>query len=104
MESFDRLLASLQWVPLWFWVALAASVAGAFVKFFGWRGAIPALVAVLSLGLAANVRRRGWEAREKEGAENVKRVVAKAEQARLESDRRNADPEQLRKTDGYRRD
>lgn len=105
MQSLDRFLGLFGWVPLPVWIALAALAAGAALKFFGWRGALAAVVGVISLAGASKIRQGGWEAREKAGAENVKRVVEKAREARQNvRDEHAADPGRLHDDDGYRRD
>ena len=95
------------WLPLWVWIALAALAAGAIAKFVrvvGWRGALTAAVAVLSIGALGAARRKGWEDREKEGRSNVEKVLDQARAARDKSRVDNLDPDRLRDDDGYRRD
>lgn len=110
-ESLERFIGFIAWVgawlPTWVWIAIACLVAGMilrYVRVVGWQGALASLVGILAIAGLGAARRGGWEDREKEGGENVKRVLEEARKAREQSRVDNADPDRLRDDDGYRRD
>lgn len=110
-EWLERIIGFVAWVGawvspwVWFWFAmLLLGVMLRFIRVFGWKGTLAMLVGVLAVAGLGVARRGGWEDREKEGAENVKRVVEEARKARERSRVDNADPDRLRDDDGYRRD
>lgn len=73
-------------------------------RFFGWRGVVAGATALLALFLYRKGRGDGRQAIIEKEAEDVGRAQRTAEAERVRSDLRNADPDELRRTDGFRRD
>jgi len=86
--------------------AIAGSIGVLFVlfRFFGWRGVVAGLVALATLGLYRKGREDGrTHIIEKERAD-AGRAERTADAERVRSDLRNADPDELMRDDGFRRD
>ena len=89
----------------WWLIAGAAAAATFFIwRYLGLRVAIGAAVSMLLYVIHHRGRQQGWEAREQKGKEESYEAVKEANEARRDADLRNADPERLRESDGYRRD
>lgn len=84
----------------------AAAIAGGIVTYR--LGGLKGLVAFGALVGAALLYRDGRQTgkadSQAEGRRDAQRTVSTAERARVDADRRNADPERLRDDDGFRRD
>lgn len=94
----------IQHTPIELWIAVGAAAVFAVHRYFGLRAAASAAVAVFLFILNARARQAGWEAREEKGRKDAEKAVKESENARRDADLRNADPERLRESDGYRRD
>lgn len=73
-------------------------------RFFGWRGVAAGLIALATLGLYRKGRSDGRQAIIEKEAADVGRAEQTAETERVRSDLRNADPDELMRNDGFRRD
>ena len=98
---FSDIFQALQLILL---LALGAVILFALHSFFGWRGLVAGLIALATLGLYRKGRTDGrTQVIEKERAD-AGRAVQTAEGERVRSDLRNADPAELMRDDGFRRD
>lgn len=84
----------------------AGTVAGAVLAYrlFGLKGALAALSAGVALFAYRSGERRGASAQAAKEKADADRSVDRAQRARADADRRNADPKRLRDDDGFRRD
>jgi hypothetical protein len=88
-------------------ILLIAGVAAAALlarRYLGEWGAVAALVAGFLLIVFREGRRDGRQAQVQKDRVNADRAERRADQARVESDLRNSDADELRESDGYRRD
>lgn len=88
---------------------LLALTLGAFVlfilfHFFNWRGLAAGLTAIAILFLYRKGRADGRTAIIEKDRTDARRAEQTADSERVRSDLRNADPDELRNTDGFRRD
>lgn len=85
-------------------IALAVTLLFFAHRFFGWRGLAAGLIALATIGLYRKGRTDGrTQVIEKEAAD-AGRAAQTAEGERVRSDLRNADPDELVRDDGFRRD
>jgi ABC-type protease/lipase transport system fused ATPase/permease subunit len=94
----------IQHAPIAVWITSGLGVVLFVHRYFGLRAAASAAVAVFVFILNARARQTGWKAREEKGRKDAEKAVKESENARRDADLRNADPERLRESDGYRRD
>lgn len=94
------------YVPWWVWLALALVVAAALVylqKRIGLTRVL-AIIAIMAVGvISARSAQKGWEARAKKDMDDANKALDRAADARLKSEKLNADPKNLRTDDGHRR-
>jgi len=85
-------------------LSLGALILFALHRFFGWRGVVAGALAILGLTLYRKGRTDGHtHTIEKERAD-AGRAERTAETERVRSDLRNADPDELMRDDGFKRD
>lgn len=93
-----------QTAQLFFALTLGAVILFALHRFFGWRGLVAGALALMGLALYRKGRGDGrTTVIEKERAD-AGRAERTAETERVRSDLRNADPDELLRDDGFRRD
>lgn len=91
----------------WGLAIIAALTVGAAVlayRLLGLRGALAALAAGAALFAYRSGERRGATRQAAKEKADADRSVDRAQRARADADRRNADPKRLRDDDGFRRD
>lgn len=91
-------------LPQWMWFAVAIAAVVAVHLAFGWRAAAGAAFGAVLWILHGRAYEQGREDNKRENEEDADRAINNGIRARRDADRRNADPSELRKTDGYRRD
>lgn len=94
----------LQHTPVEVWLILGVGSAFALHRYVGLRAALLALGTAVLLIINAKGRKAGWDAREEKGKEDAENAIKEADLARRDSDLRNANPDGLRSSDGFRRD
>lgn len=94
----------VQTVQLIFGTALAVALLFFAHRFFGWRGVAAGLIALATLGLYRKGRADGRSATIEKERADAGRAERTAETERVRSDLRNADPAELMRDDGFRRD
>lgn len=94
----------IQYVPLPIFFAVFIAGIVAVWRFFGLRVALA--VGVIAIIIFANIsgHKDGWKQREDKGRADAVKALRKANNARADSDRVNAQPDRLRGQDGFRRD
>lgn len=95
-------------IPWWLWVVVGLAVVIAVNRYVSLRAAFASAVVIVTALVYKLGRRKGAEkvreqAIEKD-AKDAEKITETATDARARSDRRNADPTELRKSDGWRRD
>lgn len=91
----------------WRLAIIAALTVGAAVlayRLFGLKGALAAFSAGAALFAFRSGERRGASRQAAKEKADADRSVDRAQRARADADRRNADPKRLRDDDGFRRD
>lgn len=98
----------MQWLlnamPWWAWAVPLGAAIGLAWHFLGSKGAAGATVGALIALISARSRQKGYDAARRENEDHADDLINEGVKARRDADRRNADPSELRKTDGYRRD
>ena len=92
------------WVPLWVWVLLVVTACAIILKVFGWKQSLVAAASLGALLLYTFGVKQGAAAKTKKDIRDAQRAIDKARTARAAADKRNADPDEVTKDDGYRRD
>lgn len=85
-------------------LSLGAVILFALHQFFGWRGLAAGFVALAAIILYRKGRTDGREAIIEKERADAGRAEQTAEAERVRSDLRNADPDELMRNDGFRRD
>jgi hypothetical protein len=93
-----------QTAQLVFGIALAVALLFFAHRFFGWRGVAAGLIALATLGLYRKGRADGRTATIEKERTDAGRAERTADAERVRSDLRNADPAELMRDDGFRRD
>lgn len=93
-----------QTAQLLFALILGAAILFALFHFLGWRGLVAGIAALATLFLYRKGRADGRQATIEKDRVNVERAEQTAETERVRSDLRNADPDELMRNDGFRRD
>jgi len=105
--------AAVSFIAGWFfggdWTMglIAAVTVGAAVlagRMLGWKAAAGILLTGAMVLARRSGENAGYTKREQEAAEETDRLISKAEKAAAEADRHNANPDNLRNDDGWRRD
>lgn len=94
----------LQNIPTVVWLVVGGAAVFALHRYIGLRAAIVMAITTALIIMTSRARKDGWQAREEKGRQDADKAIIEAEAARRESDRRSADPERLRQSDGFRRD
>lgn len=98
----------MQWllnsVPWGVWIIPLGALVFLAWYLLGSKGAAGATVGAMIALISARSRQKGYDAARRENEDHADDLINEGVKARRDADRRNADPSELRKTDGYRRD
>lgn len=96
--------AILYSVPWPVWAILGIIAAGIIYRLYGWKWALIILAAFGGSTALQKARQAGYKDREKREMQNANKAIDRANKARQKADEINADPNNVFKDDGYRRD
>lgn len=91
-------------VPWWVWLFIGLTIALLVYRIWGLKAALAAATAALLATTYRRGQQTGWRDRQRKEENDAERSINRAGAARLDADKRNADPGRLRDNDGFRRD
>lgn len=98
----------MSWVfsslPQWIWLVVLLIGIIAVQVTLGWKSAAGAAIGAALWVMNGRAYKKGRDDSKQENEEDADRAINQGIQARNDANRRNADPEQLRENDKYRRD
>lgn len=94
----------LDHVPLVVILGVAAAAGVVLFRLGGWKAVLSFGVLIVATLLYRDGRKTGRDDSQAEGRRDADRTVRRAEEARIDAQRRDADPDRLRDDDGFRRD
>lgn len=94
----------IEHTPFWAWAIAGVAIIAASWRLLGIRGAGAALVFLFTVLIWRDGRKDGRQSQATKDRTNADHAVRQADAARVDAIVRDADPERLRQSDGFRRD
>ncbi len=91
-------------IPWWVWAIVAIVVLGALHRLVGWKGIIAGALAFGALFAFKRGQAIGENRVLRKANKDADKAIERARKVRADADARNAEPERLRQSDGFRRD